>query len=611
MKPGQRILHLALLAALFSGPARSAPIPESVALKLDPRLTPALAAPDAPVSVWVSFADKGERSPAELALLLARAQLDLSPQARARRERAQVQPLVDYLDIPLYGPYVDALRARGLSPYGQSRWFNQVAVRVPGARLTELAGLSFVSHLAPVELAMRMRPAPDGEARATSPASLDCGTCMTRATSFNYGSMAAAMAQIGATAVHDSGFIGTGVLVCILDEGFNSHSTHEALRNVILGPGHERDFVQGDTLASDSTNLSDYNHGTEVMGCVAGNKPGTYLGSGFGATYALGRTEVHSSETPQEMVNWGMGAEWADSLGADVITSSLGYNQFDGGVGDYTFADMNGHTTIVTRAAEIAAAKGILVLNAAGNEGNNSWQKVIAPADANGDSVLAIGAVTSTGARASFSSLGPTADLRIKPDLCALGSNDPVVIPNSGPTAYGTASGTSFATPIMAGLAACLIQARPHFTPSMIIRALRETASQAGAPDTLKGYGIPNGLAALRWGFPGVGVGTPPPAPLGLALVGPNPLSVCDGATGIRFALGATAPPSAAARLDVFDSSGRRVRRLFSGVIQRGEFRTVSWDGRADDGHLVVSGVYFVGFDAGGHVSSARLVWLR
>ena len=495
-------------------------------------------------------------------------------------------------------------------PYGQSRWFNRVALRVPAGRLVELAALPFVERLRPVDLATRMRPVPDDGAPARPPSRVECTTCMKRVTSFNYGLMTDAMNQIGVPAVHDSGYVGTGVLVCILDEGFNFHSKHEALRNALLGPGHERDFVGGDTLASDTTS-GGYSHGTNVMGCIAGNKPGTYLGSAFGATYALGRTENAFSETPQEMVNWGMGAEWADSLGADLITSSVGYNKFNNPADDYTYSDMDGHTTVVSRAAEIAAAKGILILNAAGNEGSTSWQKIIAPADVHGDSLIAVGAVNSSGVLASFSSRGPSADGRIKPDLCALGVSAPVPSASGNPQQYITQNGTSFSTPILAGLATCLIQARPHFTPSMIIRALRETASQAGSPDTLKGYGIPNGLAALRWGFPGVSVGTPPISALGLALLGPNPLSSCDGGSAIRFALGAGAPPSAAARLDVFDAQGRRVRGLFSGVIARGEYRTVEWNGRDDDGHSVGAGLYFVAFEAAGHRSAARVVWLR
>ena len=172
MRPGLRILLSILMVGAASrsiaAPAPApdlsravAPLDDRVALKLDPRLAAALATPEEPVSVWVSFADKGERSPGDLAMMLARAEAELSPRSRARRERARVSPLVDYLDVPLHAPYVEALRARGLAPYGQSRWFNRVALRVPAGRLVELAALAFVERLRPVELATRMRPVPE------------------------------------------------------------------------------------------------------------------------------------------------------------------------------------------------------------------------------------------------------------------------------------------------------------------------------------------------------------------------------------------------------------------------------------------------------------------
>jgi subtilisin family serine protease len=303
-----------------------------------------------------------------------------------------------------------------------------------------------------------------------------------------------------------------------------------------------------------------------------------------------------------------MAAEWADSLGADIISTSLGYNTFDYGLGNYSYADMNGHTTVITRAAEIAASKGMLVVAAAGNEGGSAWKKVLAPADANGDSVLSIGAVNSFGSRASFSSMGPTADGRIKPDLVAMGLNN---VLTTGISSYITDSGTSLSTPLIAGLAACLMQARPTLTPTLIIRSLRETASRVGPPDTLTGYGLPNALYALQWQAPELGVGNPPDAALAIQLSGPNPHTTCDAPVRITFGLGAGAPPSAPARVTVLDLTGRRVRNLYDGVLTRGTWTAATWDGTDDNGRAAAAGMYFIDLEALGRRSTVRLVSLR
>ena len=210
----------------------------------------------------------------------------------------------------------------------------------------------------------------------------------------------------------------------------------------MIAPGRQRDFTEGDTIVTDTTALSGLRHGTNCMGLVAGNKLGTYVGSGFGAQFALARTEVDATETPVEMLYWGMGAEWADSLGADVITSSLGYFTFDNSADDYTYADMDGHTTDVTRAAEIAASKGILVCNAVGNEGGTSWHYLIAPADVFTDSLIAVGAVDAAGTVAGFSSYGPSAAGCFKPDISARGVTDTLVSTGGNPNLYTTGSGT-------------------------------------------------------------------------------------------------------------------------------------------------------------------------
>ncbi len=584
--------------------------------RLDPRLAAAALPGAEPVPVWVEFADKGERGPADLAERLAEAERRLTPEARRRRLRAGVRPLVDWLDLPLEPAYVRALEARGLAVYGQSRWFNRVAVRAAGPLLGELAALPFVRRVAPVERAApRARDPllPDGagppvgappsarrEARA-SRALVDAGQSATQ------------LARLQVPAVHDSGWIGTGIGVCVLDDGFNYFRKHEALRTIVVGGGRTRDFIRGVSSVQDtSPGMAPYlSHGMQVLSALAGNAPGRYLGPAHGANLSLGRTEDGLSEKPIEMVYWAMGAEWADSLGCDLISSSLGYNLFPDSAGtDLTYAMLDGHTSIVTRAAEIAAAKGILVVVSAGNDGNNPavGRKVGAPADAHGDSVLAIAAVDSFGVRASFSSKGPTVDGRIKPDLAAQGVQVLIASPDGNPNAYTRASGTSFSAPLVAGLAACLMQARPGWPAVWIVEALKATASRAGSPDTLTGWGIPDGLAALRYVPDTLGV-PDPDGPLALALAGPNPLRA-GAATSVRLSLGA-GRPAERYRLRVYDSGGRLVRDLASGDLAPGSQLTIPWHGDDGRGRALAPGLYFLALDGFGDRRATRVVVLR
>lgn len=604
---------LTVLAALSVAPAHAAaPLPWQV--KLDPRLaSPAKLTTTEVIPVWVEFVDKGEGGPGDLAVRLAAAEAALTPRARARRERAHVTPIVDYLDLPMHQPYIDALAARGFQPYGASRWFNRVAVRAPGTRISEIASLDFVRAMAPVEKAIISRE-PMGEVGSIQrPAQAECpngANCLGRA-QVNYGLTGPELAIYNIAAMHDSGYVGTGILICMLDDGYQYYRKHEALKDIVVPPGHTRDFVWALPNLPDSSTSSGYGwHGAMTLACAGGNKPGVFLGAAYGATFALARTEVDSFERQVEMTNWGMGAEWADSLGAEIISSSLGYTTFDTPP-SYTYADMNGHTTTITRAAEIAASKGMLVLNAVGNEGNKLWVKLVAPSDANGDSVLAVGAVDLNKVKTAFSSFGPSSDHRIKPDLMAMGQSNPLpevrFVPNN-PTQYVNLSGTSFATPLMAGFAACLMQARPNFSPVQIIQAMRASADRFTNPDTLYGYGIPSGAKALQVSASTVSV---PPSSVRIALAGPNPFRTGQTAN-IRFAVGSGVPAGAKARVNVYDAGGRRVRELWcADDVPTDLWIGVTWNGNDSNGHPVRPGLYFVSLEVGRETQSARLVYLR
>jgi hypothetical protein len=229
-----------------------------------------------------------------------------------------------------------------MQPHAASRWLNRVALRVPAARLLEVAGGSFVSRVVPVDRARRSVELPTEVLPAVREVPV---LRSTQATSIDYGQTLATVTQLDVPAVHDSGYVGTGVLVCIVDEGFNYYWKQEALRVIPFAPGFTRDFVDGDTTVFDTSACcsGSYTHGTEVMGCLAGNLPGKYVGTGFGAQYALARTEVAVSETPIEMVYWGQGAEWADSLGGDVISYAHGYSTVDQPAARYTTHQRDGH----------------------------------------------------------------------------------------------------------------------------------------------------------------------------------------------------------------------------------------------------------------------------
>ena len=613
MPDRSRSVHRIMIAAgliIAIVDAVSARAGSLASIKIDPSLRAAAAVAGAEaLPVWVSFADKGVQGPEDLALALAAARDRLTPRCLERRRRARVDPLVDERDLPLFTPYLDALRQHGFIPYATSRWLNQVAVRLLPEQLDDAASLPFVNGLRLVERGVRTpEPAPSLGPNSP-PAAPSCGNCASRVSSIDYGLNSVPVEQLHVPELHDGGYTGAGILIAVLDDGFNYHNRHEALATIDVPPGYERDFVDGDDSVQDTVMFTCCTHGELVLGCVAGNKPGSYVGTAPGAIYALARTEVDATETPVEMAYWAMAAEWADSLGANIITTSLGYNTFDGGVGDYTYAQLDGHTTTIARAAEIAASKGILVVAAAGNEGTSSWRKILTPADVNGDSLLAVGAVNSSGIRASFSSMGPTGDGRIKPDVVAMGVNNQVT---SGPGAgYIAESGTSLSAPLIAGLAACLMQARPTLTPTLIIRSIRETAQRVGAPDTLTGYGLPNALFALEWQAPALGVGMPPASPIAIQLVGPNPHSSCDAPARVTFGLGNDAPATAAARVSVFDLSGRNIRNLYDGVLTRGTWNAANWDGNDDNGRAAAAGIYFIGFEALGHRSTVRLVSLR
>ena len=310
--------------------------------------------------------------------------------------------------------------------------------------------------------------------------------------SLNYGGSFTQLNQINVPAVHDSGYNGAGVTICVLDAGFDN-LPHEAFSSMNIIAAY--DFVNHDPNVGNEGDMGEGSHGTATLSIIGGFKQGELIGPAYGADFILAKTENTDSETPVEEDNWVAALEWADSIGVDVTSTSLSYLDYDSPYTSYTWQDMDGNTAVITIAADLAVGKGIVVVNAASNNGlNTSHNTLGAPAD--GDSVFTIGAVTSSGTRSSFSSVGPTFDGRIKPDLMAMGSN--VYHASSFGNSYSSGGGTSYSCPLAAGVCALILQKNPSLTPMEVLQLLRSTASRSTNPDNLYGWGIINALTAIN-----------------------------------------------------------------------------------------------------------------
>lgn len=410
----------------------------------------------------------------------------LSQKAIDRRNDQGISILPN--DLPVNPAYIDSIRNTGVTLLNRSKWFNSVTIDTTGANdslvLDKIQSFSFVVEL---ESVGKWKNSSfwgevwwdkwEMEKSSTTPVSSSLITS-------DYGQSFNQINMVGGNILHGQGYKGNGVTIAVLDAGFykvDTLSMFDSLwaNNRILGTW---DFVAGqeDVFAYAS-------HGMLVLSVMGGNLEGQLIGTAPEANYWLLRTEDTGSELVIEEDNWVAAAEFADSAGADIFNTSLGYTTFDDPGQNHTYADMDGNTTRITIGADIAASKGILVVNAAGNQGGVGWKYIVAPAD--GDSVLAVGAVDASGSYASFSSRGPSFDGRVKPNIAAQGFATITASSNGGVQAV---SGTSVASPVIAGLAACLWQAHPSATNMQVFDAIQQSADQYENPDDLKGYGIPN-----------------------------------------------------------------------------------------------------------------------
>ncbi|MCH2044541.1 MAG: S8 family peptidase [Saprospiraceae bacterium] len=428
---------------------------------------------------WVSFKDK-QNTPYSLF----HPQEYLSAKSIERRRNQGI--LIDSTDLPIDPTYISKLLEKvEVDIHMESRWFNGIAVKIKDeVQIAEIAKLPFVASTRAIGF-VRKRKHPK-----TGVGAREYKKNYKKRRRY-YGDAWVQIQMLNGHYLHKMGYSGQGMTMAVLDAGFEYIKETPAFDSLFARGGiiETRDFVEGDHFVFESSN-----HGRNVLATITGNLPYLYVGTAPQTSFYLFKTEDELGEYVAEEYNWLAAAEYADQIGIDVINSSLGYYKYDDKDMNYAYEDLDGNTAVITRAADYAAQKGILVLTSAGNEGDGKWQHITVPGD--GDSVLTVGAVDREGFHAKFSSKGFSNRHQIKPDVMARGHT--AVIPTQYRYNTQYTFGTSFSCPIMAGAATTLWQAVPSVTNMDIIQTLQYCSNQAEEPDTTLGYGIPNFLEAYN-----------------------------------------------------------------------------------------------------------------
>ncbi|MBN2000757.1 S8 family peptidase [candidate division KSB1 bacterium] len=480
------------------------------------------------------------------------------------------EKLVDDTDLPVCADYINRLKSFGITPVVVSKWLNAVSAYANTEQLEALREERWISKIERVSIARRksrlFKIKIPGDSRVDN-------------NFFTYGPSFTQNDIIHVPDIHNIGYYGQGVRIAIFDTGFRLN--HEAFDHLKVLAAY--DFIHNDLIVdneSDEDIAIQNHHGSFILSIIGGFHQGELIGPAFKSEFILAKTEDESSETPVEEDYWIAAAEWADSLGADIISSSLGYLDW------YTHENMDGRTAPITIAADIAVKKGIIVISSAGNEGNTGWGIISAPAD--GDSVISVGAVNSSGIIAPYSSGGPTSDGRIKPDVVAMGTG--VACINIPPKQekgqdYTAVSGTSASCPLVAGVAALILSAYPHLTPMQVREALLQTANRAKNPDNRYGFGLVNALEAFfYWEIPPVLEKTKEPV-----LAYPNPFY--KQASFVRFIFFPQSPGFATA--DIYNILGQHVKSLGKYQCKTGLPCIFLWDGLDQRRNFISDGIYF------------------
>jgi serine protease AprX len=485
-------------------------------------------------------------------------------------------------DLPINPSYKAVISSKGIKIRLDLKWFNTIVVQTTADNVSYMQGLNFVESvesLGPIPSLFQATVKPFFKNESTDnlnfKASQNTG---------DYGPATDQIEQVKGQLLHNMGFKGQGMTIAVLDAGFRNLYTLAVFDSLRL-KGRLKG-VHDFTYMPNFLSALDEAHGAEVLSIMAGWLNNVQIGTAPNADYYLLRTEDATSESPVEEYNWAAGAAYADSVGADIISSSLGYSTFDAAYSghNYSYSNLNGHTTFVTRAAAKAANRGILVVDAAGNEGSNSWQHIIAPADA--DTLLAVGAVSTLGVAASFTSLGPSFDGRVKPDIAACGLGTTIASPDNNTLLSG--NGTSFATPLVAGLCACLWQGNPGATNQDIINALRFTASQSISPDNVLGFGIASFYKAytlLKKQQNNTGTNKP------AYMISANPFTD-------RLELIITSPSPSGWMVDVYTIQGRLVER----------YANIASNRPLMIGNKIKSGIYILRIISGSQIAIEKII---
>lgn len=526
------------------------------------------------ILAWVFFNDKGT----DIENYLSKPSNVVSEKSLKRRAKVLSEDrLITERDLPVNQNYIDQLVSKGFRVKQKSKWFNGVSGWATKAELMEISNIQIVKQLDHV---FRFKKEDVDNQLNDESNEEELNQNLSKPTeihSFNYGQSLTQLNVINVPPVHDLGFSGEGVTICMMDAGFDllAHEVFSSM-NIIA----TWDFVNGDPDVENGGDMGNGSHGTSTLSLIGGFYEGELIGPAYGADFILAKTENTESETPVEEDNWIAALEWADSIGVDITSTSLSYTDFDPPFIGYTWEDMDGNTARITIGADLAVGLGIFVANSAGNYGNNPSHNTLgAPAD--GDSVIAVGSVTSSGSRSSFSSVGPTADGRIKPDLMAMGSNNYVAC-NWFTNCYSSSgSGTSWSCPMLAGAAALLLEVDPTLTPMQLSAVLKNTASNAISPNNLYGWGIIDTHEAVQSLLTNAGNGNNVPESFYVLQSYPNPFNPF---TKVRFSV----PERSQVKLTLHDILGREIAVLFNEETNTGTQEIEL------NGSEMASGVYLV-----------------